>query len=341
LFKKQEGDPAMKHEIWIPPVLPGLGKLSNRDGIPYMEFRKSLSTNYKRVQTSIYLTWILILLLVAWASTAPSVFLAFLLLPPLSLLQHRILTTLHEGAHFHLAKNRKTNDFFTNLLAGWFTLNSVQVYRKIHLEHHRFLGEEEDPESSYMEKLDLTWLLTAIIGAKTLKAFFTGKYFIPRKVSSSSVSVKQNMFFVGLISHGMLLILLFSFDSIAALVWSISTFFVLPFLSLLRNLLEHKYVESVEPELLVYLASQNLGIESRPPSNPVTTRIFTLSRLSQLYGSMGFSRHLVHHWDPSISFQNLGKVHEFLLETPIGIHISNVDTTSSKVFTRLWRKNVS
>jgi len=53
---------------------------------------------------------------------------------------------VHEGSHGFLAPSRGLNDRLTNVGAAWWTLSSVQEYRPTHRLHHRYLGEERDPD---------------------------------------------------------------------------------------------------------------------------------------------------------------------------------------------------
>jgi fatty acid desaturase len=53
---------------------------------------------------------------------------------------------LHEGSHGLLAKSRKLNDRICNWGIAFWTINSVEEYRPTHRLHHRYLGQERDPD---------------------------------------------------------------------------------------------------------------------------------------------------------------------------------------------------
>jgi fatty acid desaturase len=53
---------------------------------------------------------------------------------------------LHEGSHGSLAKSRRLNDRITNWGVAFWTINSVEEYRPTHRLHHRYLGQEQDPD---------------------------------------------------------------------------------------------------------------------------------------------------------------------------------------------------
>ncbi len=53
---------------------------------------------------------------------------------------------IHEGSHIFLAPSRRLNDRLCNWGAAFWTLSSVEEYRPTHRMHHRYLGEENDPD---------------------------------------------------------------------------------------------------------------------------------------------------------------------------------------------------
>lgn len=53
---------------------------------------------------------------------------------------------LHEGSHGSLAEARTLNDRICNWGVAFWTINSVEEYRPTHRLHHRYLGQERDPD---------------------------------------------------------------------------------------------------------------------------------------------------------------------------------------------------
>jgi fatty acid desaturase len=60
--------------------------------------------------------------------------------------QHALLILYHDAVHGHFARDARVNDLIVNLAVGVPTFMPVELYRPLHLEHHRALGTEEDPE---------------------------------------------------------------------------------------------------------------------------------------------------------------------------------------------------
>jgi fatty acid desaturase len=256
---------------------------------------------------------------------------------PLALLEHRVLNVLHEGAHYLIAKKRSTNDLFTNIFSGWFVVADVDQYRITHIQHHRNLGSNDDPKLSHMDKLDFTWLVSAISGFKTIQIILQRKSF--REDKLKEYKVKSRHFLVpaiGVLMHLMLMAMLLSLSVQILLWWILTSYFLAPFLGILRNVLEHRYLEKVDTRIW----DEVLGKENNLLDHPrVTTRMFNTSVLSRIWGSMGFTRHLIHHWDPSISYLHLKEVNLFLLDTKIGPLLNSQETTFFRTFKGLWNKD--
>jgi fatty acid desaturase len=56
---------------------------------------------------------------------------------------------VHEGSHGFLAKSRRLNDRLSNWGIAFWTINSVEEYRPTHRLHHRYLGQERDPDRNF------------------------------------------------------------------------------------------------------------------------------------------------------------------------------------------------
>ena len=68
----------------------------------------------------------------------------------LSLIHHKFLGEfIHEGAHYHLYRNKTINEYISNYLVGIFFFISVRNYRKKHFKHHEYklFFKPEDPET--------------------------------------------------------------------------------------------------------------------------------------------------------------------------------------------------
>lgn len=64
--------------------------------------------------------------------------------------QHALLMLFHDAVHGLLSARRRVNDLVINLLVGVPHLVPIEVYRPLHLAHHRDLGTERDPERRFL-----------------------------------------------------------------------------------------------------------------------------------------------------------------------------------------------
>jgi fatty acid desaturase len=316
-------------ETWVPSRIEGLSKFSTKNS-SYGDFRRNLRPQYFKNSLPVFSSHLYLIFCVILISNFNSFGnLQILMLATLSLvgglLAHRILLLVHEGAHFHLAKNRKFNDFLANTFCGVFVGTEVKTYRKIHNKHHQDLGLPTDPENSYAEEFDFTWIFAAFSGLKVLRTF-------KKRESLDSSKRQLIMMLLSVTIHVTFVLGMLQLElSSVAIFWILSFFVVMPGIAALRNVLEHRF------EMPSVANPQLWGTLS--PEMRVTTRLFTKKRISMFFGSVGFDRHLLHHWDPSIAAINLPAVHQFVLTTELREMLESLPTTYTAAFLQLMRKN--
>ncbi|MGB5326514.1 MAG: fatty acid desaturase, partial [Pseudomonadales bacterium] len=108
--------------------------------------------------------------------------------------QHAHLILYHDAVHGHLARVAQINDFMVNLFVGVPTLLPVEAYRPLHIDHHRELGTDRDPERQLLyanqawnyQPLPFGALLRQLLGdllivngARTLAAWRKSRPFPP------------------------------------------------------------------------------------------------------------------------------------------------------------------
>ncbi len=313
--------------IWVPSSLVSLSQYSN-ETLSYGEFRNSIKKNYISNCAPFLTSWLGIfaasIFLIKMETPSGSaaflwVALGVMVLVPLI---HRLLLLVHEGAHLHFSQSRKVNDLITNVFAGVFLASEVSTYRKVHTLHHRQIGKEDDPENSYVNEFDFSWIATAVSGVYTIKTIVKRRSRVSSRRQSLlmlATIVLHSFTVVVSVSNGHLLF---------ALTWILSWFVFLPVMAATRNLLEHRYTES---EMHFEIQESIVGFSN------VTTRLFTRNLLSKVVGPIGFDRHVIHHWDPSIAAKDLDKVHQFLLSTELRPMLEDLPTTYFDAARHIWR----
>jgi fatty acid desaturase len=99
--------------------------------------------------------WTEVIVLLVVANLLPHIPLAYavpigvVLVLLLGLRMNAFGVILHEGSHGLLAKSRQANDRLCNWAVAFWTINSVEEYRPTHRLHHRYLGQERDPDRTF------------------------------------------------------------------------------------------------------------------------------------------------------------------------------------------------
>ena len=60
-----------------------------------------------------------------------------------------LLNLMHEAAHYHVFRSRAANNFVGRWVLGPLALADFDSYRQRHWDHHRHLGDPDDPKTTY------------------------------------------------------------------------------------------------------------------------------------------------------------------------------------------------
>lgn len=71
--------------------------------------------------------------------------------------QHALGILAHEGVHSLVSADRRRNDTLANWLTAYPLMYSVAGYRTYHLQHHRWLETEKDPEQAALRLYPAEW----------------------------------------------------------------------------------------------------------------------------------------------------------------------------------------
>lgn len=293
-----------------------------------MEFRKTLTPRWGVVWSHIGLGWMALVLLnlgIAFVSGQHLV-LDFLLIGAGSMLIGFVIAYLqlffHEAAHFNLHADRKTNDILCNLFVSGVVGQDIKKYRPIHWDHHRHLGSPEDTEISYFDPLNIQLLVTSLLGIRALKVVALRK-----KVQEESQESPAPYTLIGGLAFNVLYlsILLYFNQWILIIAWVGGVFAWFPFFGVLRQIIEHRdeYADSETDYTTVVHGAIH--------------RLFGDSLLASTLGGAGFNRHLLHHWDPQVSYTRLREIEHFLMDTQGAAYLKKHVTSYSETFRRLFK----
>ncbi len=295
-------------------------------GISYSQFRKSLSPRYFRAWQDIILAFLLIALPFLFYTILPTIW--RWLLAPICMIYFGYLIAflhlfIHEAAHFNLHPDKKTNDRLATVILCAFFGITLKDYRKIHWKHHVHLSTSDDAEISYFTPLNIKFFFRIFTGAHVLSVISTRKKSISEETGRSTVS--GSMIKTAII-HGSLIVAAWFCGSYPlAISWIMAVAIVFPFFATLRQILEHRADEAAgDPHYYQQLPRER------------SSRLFENNFFSKTFGGAGFNRHMIHHWDPQISYTRMNDVVTFLEQSPVtASFIQQSKTSYLKVFFRL------
>ena len=307
----------------------GFDEVIDPGGISYTTFRNTLVPNYKKVALDIGTAYFFLLLIAAiLIFIQPYLQDLWWLLAPVGGIAIGYTTAylalfIHEAGHYNIHPSKKMNDRLASILLCLPFGLSLKSYRKLHWQHHFHLGTPDDAEVSYYNAPTPAFLVET----------FTGLYLIRlSKQKSSAKALTDNqrregkqMLVAGILFHLLIIsVLVLTRNWLFMTSWILGFGVFYPFFATIRQILEHR------DELA------KAGTDFYKTAHGKVSRLFTDSWLSRSFGSAGFTRHMLHHWDPQISYTRLGEIEKFLEgceKTAPFIHASK--TTYATVFKKL------
>ena len=315
-------------------------QLRNSDGLQLIDYTKSLKPRYGVVYYDI--AWgyaaLLITIGLAIAAELAGVSRIAIALVGAVLVGYWIAYLqlfLHEGAHWNLARDREVSDRICNTFLGWLAGINVKSYRKVHFQHHRALGTIQDSENSYFFPLNLVFILKGLFGIRALEVILERRHFGAemkaredhRKAAIDGPKLDRQLL-IGVAMHIGIVTILVSFGLWAsAAAWLLGIGVMFPFLGALRQLLEHRS-ERASPK-----------IDYSRSDHGAVTRIFQDGFFANTFGGAGFNRHLLHHWEPTVSYTRFKELEEFFCDTSLRPIIEQRRTTYGATFMRLFRSS--
>ncbi len=219
--------------------------------------------------------------------------------------QHALLVLMHDGVHYRLIRNRRLNDWISEVVLAWPHLVSARQYRKNHFAHHQHLNTEQDPDLK-RRKGDAAWVFPQAIPtlAKTLFRDVTGlnapamlklaaSVAAADKVPTGFLAMRYGFYAVilGVIAYAGAL-------EGFALYWIVPMFTWLVLIMRIRSIAEHHAI--AQPD--------------RAYPRTRTTHATWLERIFLAPKNVNY--HIEHHFFPSVPFYRLPELHTLLMSKP-------------------------
>jgi fatty acid desaturase len=230
----------------------------------------------------------------------------------------------HESAHYNLLPSRRANDVVTNLLMAWLYGSSIDRYRRIHWHHHRTLGTTMDSENSYFDPLRVRYLVEGLLGIKMLRTLRRYVEVEQQRAGSTPSAQRLGWLLLAAAVNGAIVIGLGVAGAWAAAgAWVLGELVFFPFFVSLRQTLEHRD-EDADRE--TDYTRTDMG---------ATNRLFGDGPVANTFGSAGFNRHALHHWEPQVSCTRLRELERYLARTELEPQLAERRTTYRNTLLRL------
>lgn len=309
--------------------------LVNKSGVTYQEFRRMLTPHWRLVWAQIALGWVMLIVssvLIFFLSGRHAVADVALIVGGAMLIGYNVAYLqlfLHEAAHYNLHPDRKINDLLCNIFVSGIVGQEIKNYRPIHWDHHRYLGTLRDTEITYFDPLDIKFLLEALFGIRALKVIFVRHH--KRRAeqedreASALVKIKPYTLIGGFCFNlAYVLLLLYFRQWPLVLAWTAGILVFFPFFGALRQMLEHRneYADRTVDYAVV--------------AHGAIHRLFGDGLIAITFGGVGFNRHLLHHWEPQISYTRLHELEDYLMNTDSAVYLRECRTTYGQTFWRMF-----
>lgn len=117
----------------------------------------------QRFYRALFVDWAIIIAALVTGATFPNLPVLILCGFVIGNRQQALAVLAHESVHFLVHKNRRLNDIVGMIFCAWPLGSFLTGFRRFHLDHHKFVGTDRDPE---------------------LKIYEFGKWMLPRRQSS-------------------------------------------------------------------------------------------------------------------------------------------------------------
>jgi fatty acid desaturase len=219
--------------------------------------------------------------------------------------QHALAILMHEGVHYHLFKNRKINDYVSEIFLAWPVFITARAYRGGHFSHHRYVNTDRDPDM--VRKQGPEWmfpkswtalgllLLKDVLGLNTYQQLLESVDLgAPKDTQSKGIGSYRLARYAYYLS-GLALITYFQVWPVFLLLWMVPLLTWFKVILRIRGIAEHYSVEN-----------DHVYTRTRTTLPSLFERMFVAPK--------NVNYHLEHHLYPSVTFFRLPELHAVLMK---------------------------
>ena len=308
--------------------------IRNSQGVPYDEFVKTLQPDYIRVWKDIFAGYAGLAGVVAVTAVVSAAFPpwgALVALPAGMCIGYGIAYLAlfhHEASHYNIAKTPRRNDRLANIFTGPLAAADIRAYRPIHFGHHKYIGTPDDTERAYFDAVTPRSLLESLTGIKAAKVLLFRRSVQHQQHYSTQPPRPLSLVVVaGLMLHvAIIAVAAYAGAWAVSVAWGLGLVIFFPFFFWLRQVLEHRDTNA-RPD-----------IDYTAVPHGAVSRMFGTDLFSRTFGPAGFNRHLIHHWDPRISYTRLEDLERYLMDTSLAPILDKRRSSYWAIFRALLRQ---
>lgn len=320
------------------PGSPHLSDLEAEDGTRWLDYRKTLTPRFGIVWRDIALCHVM--LWTALATVAITQFRfglsvgASVAVPTTIWIGYwlKALASFgHEAVHNNIAPERARNDRLADWLVWIYFAQTTRAYRDVHWAHHWHLGDHDDTEISYHNCLSPWFMVRSFTGLNLLEVLLRYHRYRNQESPGDQASGEPARLATlrSMVVHGLLVgMCLWLGLPVVAGCWVISVLLVFPGLVSLQQVLEHRRLDEG--------CSTDFKSELHGPVN----RMFGTDIISRYFGAAGFNRHMLHHWDPGVSYTRFDDMEAFVRRTGERDTLVSCTTSYARAFQGMLRSTM-
>jgi fatty acid desaturase len=221
--------------------------------------------------------------------------------------QHALVILMHDGVHYRLLRNRRLNDWLSEVVLAWPHLVTARQYRKNHFAHHKYLNTAQDPDLKRRAG-DPAWVFPQAIPdlAKMLFRDATGLNAPAMLKLAASVAKADSMpagfnaLRYGFYASALGIIIYAGAFEAFILYWVVPMFTWMVLIMRIRSIAEHHAID--------------VGGEQTGYPRTRTTKATLLERIFLAPKNVNY--HIEHHFFPSVPFYRLPELHALLMSKP-------------------------
>ncbi len=221
--------------------------------------------------------------------------------------QHALAILVHEGAHYHLFRNRKVNEIVSEVFLAWPLFITTHAYRGPHFAHHRHVNTDRDPD--LMRKQHAEWvfpktwtalgllLLRDVLGLNTHQQILEAVDLSDETKEKSQRTDYYAMMRVLYYILVLVIVTYFRLWPMFLLLWILPTLTWLKMILRIRSIAEHFAIEN-----------DHVYTRTRTTLPSIFEKWFVAPR--------NVNYHLEHHLYPSVPSSRLPALHALLMKDP-------------------------